>query len=249
MSGSISHCPAVIGPIPPRRPWQKIQCCSLAGGTDNDFHVIYARLASNQLLLGQERPVVSRLLRDHPYALFVFSNATQNHWHFLNVKDDEHIDKRRLFRRITVGPEERLRTASERLAMPDLESISPDLFGLSPLVIQQHHGDAFDVEAVTEEFFKQYARVFARVEQLIKGFSEPEHKRLFTQRLFNRLMFIAFIQKKGWLKFDSQTDSRSALWEAYERDRSLEKKFYCERLQPLFFAGLNNSYRSQHYAH
>jgi aminoglycoside N3'-acetyltransferase len=47
-----------------------------AGGTDNDFHVIYARLASNQLLLGQERPAVSRLLRDHPYALFVFSCAS-----------------------------------------------------------------------------------------------------------------------------------------------------------------------------
>ncbi len=41
------------------------------GGENNEFHVIYARLASNQLLLGSERPVVSRLLRDHPYALFV----------------------------------------------------------------------------------------------------------------------------------------------------------------------------------
>jgi len=30
------------------------------GGTNNDFHVIYARLSSNQLLLGQERPASSR---------------------------------------------------------------------------------------------------------------------------------------------------------------------------------------------
>jgi len=44
------------------------------GGQDNDFHVIYARLDSDRLLLGPERPVVSRLLQDHPYAVFVFSN-------------------------------------------------------------------------------------------------------------------------------------------------------------------------------
>lgn len=131
-----------------RRNWIETAAKALAedpllfagGGASNDFHVIYARLTSNQLLLGHERPVVSRLLRDHPYALFVFSNTTQTRWHFLNIKYDEKSDKRRLFRRITVGPEERLRTASERLAMLDLEAIiQPDLFGLSPLAIQQHH--------------------------------------------------------------------------------------------------------------
>src|SRR5258708_1155025 len=81
----------------------------------NDFHVIHARLNSDKLLMGMERPVVSRLLQNHPYALFVFSNAKQDRWHFLNVKYDDDVQRRRLFRLITVGPEERLRTASERL--------------------------------------------------------------------------------------------------------------------------------------
>ena len=82
-----------------------------SGGHDGAFHVIYARLRSDRLLLTPERSVVSRLLQDHPYALFVFSNDGQDRWHFLNVKYDERRDRRRLFRRITVGPEERLRTA------------------------------------------------------------------------------------------------------------------------------------------
>jgi hypothetical protein len=34
---------------------------------------------------------VNQLLRDHPYALFVFSNKNQSAWHFLNVKYDEDI--------------------------------------------------------------------------------------------------------------------------------------------------------------
>ena len=230
-----------------RRGWPDVATQALAedpvlfagGGQDEDFHVIYARLASGSLRLGDERPVVSRLLKDHPYALFAFSNSSQDRWHFLNVKYDEKAEKRRLFRRITVGAGERLRTASERLAMLDLEAVSPDLYGISPLAIQQCHDQAFDVEAVTKKFFEQYAQVFARVEGLIQGLSNQERKRLFTQRLFNRLMFIAFIQKKGWLKFNSDADYLPALWKAYQRDNSSEKSFYNQRLKILFFLGLN----------
>lgn len=97
------------------------------------FHVVYARLASDRLLLGQERLVVSRLIRDHPYALFIFANSPQERWHFINVKYDTGGDKRRVFRRITVGPEERLRTASERLALLDFSTLSHDILGLCHL--------------------------------------------------------------------------------------------------------------------
>jgi len=57
----------------------------LASG-GNDFHVIYARLQSRRLLVGDERTVVNQLLNNHPYALFVFSNNEQDQWHFINVK-------------------------------------------------------------------------------------------------------------------------------------------------------------------
>ena len=76
------------------------------GGTDDAFHVIYARLNSDRLLLTAERPVISKLLEDHPYTLFVFSNREQTDWHFVNVKYDATEDpkRRRLFRRITISP-------------------------------------------------------------------------------------------------------------------------------------------------
>jgi hypothetical protein len=48
-----------------------------------DFHVIYSRLDSDRLLMGLERPVVSKLLKDHPYALFLFSNSKQDQFHAL----------------------------------------------------------------------------------------------------------------------------------------------------------------------
>src|SRR4030042_6504863 len=37
------------------------------GGQNDDFHIIYAQLESDRLLLGHERPIVSRLMKDHPY--------------------------------------------------------------------------------------------------------------------------------------------------------------------------------------
>jgi type I restriction-modification system DNA methylase subunit len=214
----------------------------LASGA-NDFHVIYGRLASDRLLMGDERAVVSRLLQEHPYSLFVFSNSMQEHFHFLNVKYDDEVQKRRMFRRITVGPNERLRTASERIALLDLSDISPDLFGLSPLAVQQRHDQAFDVEPVTKEFFSEYRRIFEDVEEAITGCGrDEERKRLYTQRLFNRLMFIAFIQKKGWLKFNGESDYLSALWSAHLKDNAVsDKNFYRDRLKALFFFGLNAS--------
>ncbi len=213
-----------------------------ASGADA-FHVIYARLASDKLLIGNERPVVSRLLQEHPYALFVFSNSRQEHFHFLNVKYDDDAQKRRLFRRITVGPYEQLRTASERITLLDLADVSPDLFGLSPLAIQERHDQAFDVEPVTKEFFHEYRRIFEEVEEAITGFGrDKDRKRLYTQRLFNRLMFIAFIQKKGWLKFNGDADYLAALWKSHLKDNSIsDKNFYRDRLKHLFFDGLNTT--------
>ena len=209
-----------------------------SGGANNAFHIIYTRLKSEELSRQRERSIVNHLLQDHPYALFVFSNKSQSRWHFLNVKYDSSPQKRKLFRRITVGEGEQLRTATERISLLNLEQISPNA---SPLDIQTRHDEAFDVEAVTQEFFKEYRKTFEKVEGLIQGIGGDESKRLFTQKLFNRLMFIAFIQKKGWLKFQSRTDYLSALWEAYqEEDGISNKNFYRDRLSHLFFAGLNN---------
>ncbi|MGO9269622.1 MAG: Eco57I restriction-modification methylase domain-containing protein [Terriglobia bacterium] len=233
-----------------RRGWNATAADSLAAdpalfATGGDgFHIIHSQLPTDKLLMGQERPVVSQLLKDHPYALFVFSNKSLNRWHFLNVKYDDEVTKRRVFRRITVGPEERLRTASERIAQLDLESVGADLFGLSPLAIQSRHDEAFDVEPVTVEFYKKYKKyrlVFEDVEKAIGGIKEAERKRLYTQRLFNRLMFIAFIQKKGWLKLNGQTDYLSALWDAYSQSHSSKHNFYRDRLRLLFFHALNTA--------
>ena len=220
------------------------------------FDVIYAPLASTHqgrgfpLSLTAERLAVGQLLNDHPYALFVFSDTQEQHWHLVNVRLDQVPStaevpgtSRRVFRRIAIGPHERLRTAAERVAMLDLSTLDPDLFGLSPLAIQQRHDEAFNVEAVTRKFFTDYRRIFEDTEKQIEGL-ENEELRLFTLRLFNRLLFLTFLERKGWLAFEGRSDYLHALWEAHQAEvasGATEANFYRDRLELLFFSGLNNA--------
>jgi hypothetical protein len=139
------------------------------GGAGGDFGVLYSRLAKDRLSLADERIVASRLLKHHPYGLFVFSDRRQTNWHFLNVKMAEEEEKRKVFRRIAIGPAERMRTASERIALLDLEHIQQNQPRFSALDIQAAHDEAFDVEPVTDAFYEKYESVFKHVEAAIKG--------------------------------------------------------------------------------
>lgn len=95
---------------------------------------------------------------------------------------------------------------------------------------------AWDVERVTRQFFTDYRTEFERVEEGLAGvIPAADRRRMYTQRLFNRLLFVAFIQKKGWLRFEGRTDYLAALLEAAERDR---ESFLNDRLYWAFFAGL-----------
>jgi type I restriction-modification system DNA methylase subunit len=215
------------------------------GGVGGQFKVIYTRLSSQQIYKQEQRGIIEALLGIHPHSLFVFSNQAQDDWHFINAKHDEQNTQRRLLRRIVVNQREQLRTAIEQIGELDLQAIGQGCekktIELEPLEIQIQHDEAFDVEKVTDRFFKQYKEIFESVEGSIEGIPNEEQKHMFTQKLFNRLMFIAFVQKKGWLEFNGSGDYFKALWQDYKKAKSQPLgNFYRDRLSHLFFAGLND---------
>ena len=104
---------------------------------------------------------------------------------------------------------------------------------------------AFDVGPVTRDFFADYKRIFESAETSVSGFQDTaegrEERRFFVQTLFNRLMFIYFLSRKGWLTFNGDADYLNALWRDYgSLGGDANANFYTARLKPLFFAGLNN---------
>ncbi len=226
------------------------------GGEDGAFHVIYCKLASDVLLRGLQRPVVNVLLKEHPYALFVFSNRNQTHWHFLNVKYDATVEKRRLFRRITIGPGHGLRTASERVQMLDLETFAGDLFGLSALAIQSRHDEAFDVEKVTKDFYREIANWYFWA---LKHIQFPKDAPKETDgrdhvgviRLITRLIFCWFIKEKGLIPesmFDKRELGKMLVGFEPAKASNEESVFYRAILQNLFFATLNTEMDKREWA-
>ena len=77
---------------------------------------------------------------------------------------------------------------------------------------------------------------------MVKGIPDADEHRLFCQTLFNRLMFLYFLQRKGWLKFNGNTEYLEALWQS----RRPRENFYEARLRLLFFMALSNP-RSANY--
>jgi hypothetical protein len=132
-----------------------------------------------------------------------------------------------------LGPGDSRRTAASQLARLSAMRAKATLKDVT---------DTFAIEPLFREFFRDYGRIFDQVEDLVRAtLPDKEPLRMFTQRLFNRLMFLAFIERKGWLRYDARTDYLAALWAT--RNQSAGANFYRDRLVPLFFAGLNNAAR------
>ncbi len=163
--------------------------------------------------------------------LLVFTNTSTSQLHFVYPS---FRGARPILRRMVVE-----RDLPRRTAVQQVSNIYWNLQerGSIRLALDQ----AFDVEPVTREFFAGYKRVFQAAENNVSGFGENvETKRRFVQTLFNRLMFVYFLSRKGWLTFKGDKDYLNALWSDHRATEGESKNFYVNRLRPLFFAGLNN---------
>ncbi len=207
-------------------------------GTHDDFHIIFCEV--DRLLLGTERPIINQLLKEHPYCLVVFSDPSHLNWHFVNVKYDEEVKNRRLFRRIVIGPDERLHTAAQRISMLDVADER-----MTALDLQELHDEAFDVEKVTKDFHSAYKNLFNEAIKRIRGRESYDNAHKFTHLLFNRLMFLYFIQRKGWLRAiageSPDQEFIHNLWKYYKtKGEKRSHNFYRDWLKPLFFDAMKN---------
>lgn len=197
----------------------------------------------------QNRIGLRQLLRsvykhDVDAALVVFVAPDKQKWRLSLISEirvlenGDWVERKTETKRYTylLGEGETVRTAVDRL-----ELLQYGAHSLDSLI------DAFSVDKLNKDFFADYDAVFKRVEEEVKE-SIPdlkpndkeakERRRLFTQRLFNRLMFIYFLQKKGWLSFNGDTNYlQRLLREAVEH----AENFFADRLYWLFFSGLGEA--------
>jgi hypothetical protein len=133
-----------------------------------------------------------------------------------------------------------------------LEMLRISLNEQFPEIIWQKHKEAFNVERVTEEFFEAYkhALTFIRDEVLIPQRKADYSKcHSFAQQLLSRIMFLYYLQKKGWLKWkDYVPDKRyiKNLWEKYKKYRENKDTFYSLWLSSLFFSAFNKDKKHEY---
>ena len=160
--------------------------------------------------------------------LLVFTNTSASQMHLISPDLE---GARPSLRRMIVERHLPRRTAVEQLAgIYSKEDNRP---------VRTAIEDAFDVGPVTKQFFAEYRRIFEAAKEHVTGFESDEERHLFVQTLFNRLMFVHFLSRKGWLTFEGNQDYLNALWEHFKGDQT-ESNFHENRLRLLFFSGLNN---------
>ncbi|MCR4418001.1 MAG: BREX-1 system adenine-specific DNA-methyltransferase PglX [Ignavibacteria bacterium] len=182
-------------------------------------------------------------------ALVAFYSDDYEDWRFSFVKVEWKFDneKNRIRDEATpakrysflVGKNEKSHTAQGRF-LPILENDN-----WKPTV--KNLEETFNVEVVTEEFFKAYR--FALNEIIIKSLSAfdipNEKKYSFAQLLLSRIMFLYFLQRKGWFKWRDYVQDKnyvSNLWLKYKNWRMKERTenaFYSQWLCSLFFGAFN----------
>ncbi len=105
--------------------------------------------------------------------------------------------------------------------------------------------EVFSVEKVSKEFFAKYKKLyFSTLEELrsqIALFSDEENLTLFTKKLLGRIVFLYFIQKKGWLGSQNEWGNGDRKFLSKQFMNFKGDNFYNEILKPLFFEALNTN--------
>lgn len=97
---------------------------------------------------------------------------------------------------------------------------------------------AFSIEAVTENFYKEFKPKFDHLAKSVIGNAEEHIKQDFALLFIIRTIFLGFVQKKGWLNKDEEFIQN--FWKEYKKSYYGQNLFYEEWLKPLFFEALNN---------
>ncbi|AUB54921.1 hypothetical protein BK007_02050 [Methanobacterium subterraneum] len=99
--------------------------------------------------------------------------------------------------------------------------------------------ESFDVEKVTKAFFDDYKAIFFKLRKSIQtSLVSPKGAHEYTLQFLNRVMFIYFISKKGWLKYPK---FMHWFWKSYKKDNKFgSNEFHEKWLNQVFFKGFNN---------
>jgi len=234
----------------------------------NKIDVLIVQLKKEKMLeraRTMQRDLVARYLNGSrggelkEAALVAFVSPDQNDWRFSLVKMDyrfvetpsgkvkakeEFTPARRWS--FLVGKNEKSHTAQSRLVDIFIDDVNdPSLAQLE---------NAFDIEKVTKEFFEKYRSLYDRLTESLTAIvkEDPKIKKdfdeksveipNFTKKLLGQIVFLYFLQKKGWFGVGKNSDwgtgPKDFLRLLFEKKITKYKNFFNDILEPLFYEAL-----------
>ena len=209
-----------------------------------------------------QRNFIARYLKDRDEkdaAIVAFVSPDVSDWRFSFVKMEYRLEKTEKgllkakeeftpARRYSflVGATENSHTAQTRLLSLLLDDKQPPLLG--------EIEDAFSIEKVTDEFFEKYRNLFLEVQDALaaivskntklKTEFELKHVDLadFAKKLLGQIVFLYFLQKKGWFGVERDSDwgtgPKDFLRRLFSKQISTYDNFFNDILEPLFYEAL-----------
>lgn len=203
------------------------------GGTDYRFYGVAEKrgvvvLVSDSIPDYAVRVKLDKLIaKDHFEHLIVFSDKTHDRqvWQWFRKEPGKPVA-------IRTYP---WSASHSELLVQKLESLVFTLDEEEILTLTSVTGrlKAFDVEKVTKKFYERFKAEHSSFLSFIEGIPDKQMQSWYASVMVNRLMFLYFIQEKGFLNEDRDY-LRNKLKES--RDRKPDA-YYRDFLCPLFFQG------------
>ncbi|WP_414528442.1 Eco57I restriction-modification methylase domain-containing protein [Nodularia chucula] len=159
-------------------------------------------------------------------------NLTQSLWYWVKREGSKIYPRDHVYVKTQAGDLLLGKISALRVPIEEIEEITV-------IDIADRLQRGFNVERVTKDFFNKFQEQHTSFLGLIKGIENEADKRWYTSVLLNRLMFVYFLQRKGFIKgFINDNDNtlylQNQLTKSKERGKNL---FYKEFLNTLFFEG------------
>lgn len=97
--------------------------------------------------------------------------------------------------------------------------------------------ETFSLEAVSDEFYREFKPRFDAIADAVQGTDDTDLKQDFSLLFAIRIIFLGFVQKKGWL--GGNPKFLQDFWKEYRPSGGTDT-FYREWLKPLFFEALSS---------
>ncbi|SCD20443.1 hypothetical protein PSM36_1623 [Proteiniphilum saccharofermentans] len=199
---------------------------------------------------------LSKFEKDYALVAFYSKEDNGNDWRFSFIKLeyrselDEEKGKVKTKKEFTpakrysflVGKYEKAHTAKNQL-LPLLQNISNN-----PTIEELEA--AFSIEKVTDEFFNQYKDLYIKLYEHFENDNKVKaaindagiDNARFTKKLLGQIVFLYFLQKKGWLGVAQNarwgTGKKRFVQELFEQAQNQKINFFKDKLQYLFYEAL-----------